>query len=77
VLNQESVSSRMFALAHHAIHMERWLNLDQQTREIDRVGLEQIQRVAAEILRPETFGVSALGTSRSTGIRARDLLAIA
>jgi len=77
VLNQESVSSRMFALAHHAIHMERWLSLDQQTREIDRVDLDQIRRVAAEVLLPGAFGVSALGTSRSTGIRARDLLATA
>lgn len=73
VLNQESTSNRMFALAHQAIHMDRIRSLDEQIREFEEVGLEQIHRVAAEVLRPETFGVSALGTNRTTGIRPRDL----
>jgi predicted Zn-dependent peptidase len=73
VLNQESTSSRMFALAHQAIHMDRIRSLDQQVREIEEVGLEQVNRVAAELLRPDGFGVSALGTTRASGIRARDL----
>lgn len=74
VLNQESSSSRMFALAHQAIHMDRLLSLDQQIQEIDQVNLEQVHRVAREVLMPERFGVSALGTGRTTGIRRRDLL---
>jgi predicted Zn-dependent peptidase len=74
VLNQESTSSRMFALAHQAIHMDRMLSLDQQIQEIDQVNLEQVHRVAREVLMPEAFGVSALGTGRATGIRRRDLL---
>jgi predicted Zn-dependent peptidase len=73
VLNQESASSRMFALAHQAIHMERVLSLDEQIQEIDRVDLDQVHRVAREVLRPEAFGVSALGTGRATGIRRADL----
>jgi predicted Zn-dependent peptidase len=73
VLNQESTSSRMFALAHQAIHMDRIRSLDEQVREIEEVGLEQVNRVATELLRPDGFGVSALGTSRASGIRARDL----
>jgi len=73
VLNQESSSSRMFALAHQALHMDRLLSLDQQLEEIDRVDLEQLARVAREVLVPEAFGVSALGTGRATGIRRRDL----
>ena len=76
VLNQESSSSRMFALAHQAIHMDRILGLDQQIREIDRVDLEQVHRVAMEVLTPEAFGVSALGTGRANGIRRRDLMDI-
>jgi predicted Zn-dependent peptidase len=74
VLNQESTSSRMFALAHQAIHMDRLLTLDQQIQEIDRVDLDQVRRVAEAVLVPEAFGVSALGTGRATGIRPRDLL---
>jgi predicted Zn-dependent peptidase len=74
VLNQESSSSRMFALAHQAIHMDRMLSLDEQIQEIDQVDLEQMLRVAREVLVPEAFGVSALGTGRATGIRRRDLV---
>jgi predicted Zn-dependent peptidase len=73
VLNQESASSRMFALAHQAIHMERVLSLDEQIQEIDRVDLDQVHRVAKEVLKPEAFGVSALGTGRANGIRRADL----
>jgi len=73
VLNQESASSRMFALAHQAIHMERMLSLDEQIQEIDRVDLDQVRRVAGQVLLPEAFGVSALGTGRATAIRMRDL----
>jgi predicted Zn-dependent peptidase len=76
VLNQESTSNRMFSLAHQAIHMDRLLSLDQQIQEIDRVDLDQIQRIAAEILDPGTFGVSSLGTGRTTGIRSRDLVEV-
>jgi predicted Zn-dependent peptidase len=52
VLSQESTSSHMFALAHQAIHMDRWRSMDEQIGEIDRVDLEQIRRVAAEVLIP-------------------------
>jgi predicted Zn-dependent peptidase len=72
-LNQESTSNRMFSLAHQAIHMDRLRSLDEQVGEIDQVDLEQVHRVAAQVLRPEAFGVSALGTTRATGIRLRDL----
>jgi len=34
---------------------------------------EQIRRVAGEVLPPEGFGVSALGTGRTSAIRPRDL----
>jgi predicted Zn-dependent peptidase len=73
VLNQESSSSRMFALAHQAIHMDRIRSLDEQVRELDEVALDQVQRVADEVLRPDSLGISALGMTRTTGIRPRDL----
>lgn len=76
LLNQESTSSRMFALAHQAIHMDRLRSLDEQVRELDQVDLDQMRRVAGEVLRPEAFGVSALGTTRANGIRAQDLLEV-
>ena len=73
VFSQESTSSRMFTLAHQAIHQDRLTSLDEQIQEIDRVGLQDLQRLAQDILDPERFAVSCLGTGRSTGIRPRDL----
>jgi len=73
VLNQESSSNRMFALAHQAIHMDCLRTLDEQIQEIDQVDLAQVRRVAQAVLLPQAFGVSALGTGRATGIRPRDL----
>jgi predicted Zn-dependent peptidase len=73
VFSQESASSRMFTLAHQAIHMEGLQDLDHQVREIDRVDLDQIHRVARETLLPGALGLSALGLRRGTEIRGRDL----
>ena len=75
VFSQESTSSHMFTLAHQAIHLDRLLSLDEQIQEIDRVDLDQLQRLAQEVLVPEAFGVSALGTQRTTAIRPLDLTA--
>jgi predicted Zn-dependent peptidase len=77
VLNQESTSNRMFALAHQAIHMDRVRTLDEQIQEIDQVDLEQMRRVGEAVLQPDGFGVSTLGTTRATGIRPRDLQELA
>jgi predicted Zn-dependent peptidase len=63
----------MFTLAHQAIHMGRMLDLDQQVAEIDAVDLDQLHRVAREVLRPETMAVSALGTRKGAEIRKQDL----
>jgi len=73
VFSQESTSSRMFTLAHQAIHLDRFSTLDEQIEEIDRVGLDDLRRVALETLAPDRFAVSALGTGRTTGIRPKDL----
>jgi len=73
VFSQESTSARMFSLAHQAIHMDRIRSLDEQIAELDRVDLAQIHRVAAEVLAPERFALSALGTKRTTAIRPQDL----
>ena len=73
VFSQESTSARMFSLAHQAIHMGDILDLDGQIAEIDAVGLDQLHRVAREVLRPETMAISALGTRRGAGIRKQDL----
>jgi predicted Zn-dependent peptidase len=73
VFSQESSSARMFGLAHQAIHMEGIRDLDAQIAEIDAVGLDMLNRVAREVLRPEVLAISALGTRKHGEIRKQDL----
>lgn len=73
VFSQESTSARMFSLAHQAIHMSCMLDLDGQIAEIDAVTLDQLHRIAREVLRPEAMAISALGTRKGSEIRKQDL----
>jgi len=73
VFGQESTSARMFSMAHQALHMDRIRSLDEQIAEIDAVDMDQLQRVAREVLCPEKLGVSALGTRKGKEIRKQDL----
>ncbi|MDR0498432.1 MAG: insulinase family protein, partial [Holophagales bacterium] len=72
VFSQESSGSRMFSIAHQAMHMDSILDIDQQLAEIDNITLEQVCRVAREILVPELVGISALGIKRGSEIRFHD-----
>jgi predicted Zn-dependent peptidase len=73
VFSQESTSARMFSLAHQAIHMDRMLDLDGQIAEIDAVDLDQLHRIAQDVLRPGALAISALGTRKGSEIRKQDL----
>jgi predicted Zn-dependent peptidase len=75
VFGQESSSSRMFSLAHQAIHFGELRSLDQQMTEIETVTLDDLLRVAQDMLDPAQVGLSALGTRRGCDIRPQDLVA--
>ena len=75
VFSQESSSSRMFSLAHQAIHQGGLRSLDQQMAEIEAVTLDDVARMAQALLDPAQFGVSALGTRSGCDIRPQDLVA--
>jgi len=75
VFSQESSSSRMFSLAHQAIHTNELRSLDQQMEEIEAVTPGDLMRVAQNLLDPAQLGVSALGTRRGCDIRPQDLVA--
>ncbi len=75
VFSQESSSSRMFSLAHQAIHHGELRSLDQQMREIEAVTVEDVLRMAQTLLDPAQVGLSALGTRRGCDIRPQDLVA--
>lgn len=71
--SQESSSARMFTLAHQAVHQGGVTSLDAQIAEIDAVDLDQVHRVARELLEPSRLGLSALGTRKGKEIRRSDL----
>jgi predicted Zn-dependent peptidase len=73
VFSQESSSSRMFSLAHQALHLGQIQNLDEQMAEIEAVTPEALLRVADELLDPARIGLSALGTRRGSDIRLQDV----
>lgn len=73
VFSQESSSSRMFSLAHQAVHLGRVQSLDEQVREIQEVTPEQVQRVAQAWLDPARLGLVCLGARRGHQIRTADL----
>ena len=75
VFSQESSSSRMFSLAHQAIHHGELRSLDQQMAEIEAVAPADLLRVAQSLLDPAQLGLSALGTRRGCDIRSQDLVA--
>jgi predicted Zn-dependent peptidase len=75
VFSQESSSSRMFSLAHQAIHLGELRSLDQQMAEIEAVTTDDVLRVAQALLDPAQLGLSALGTRRGCDIRPQDLVA--
>jgi len=74
VFSQESASSRMFSLAYQALHTARFQTLDEQIAELEAVDEAQLLRVAREVLAPEKLAVSALGTRKTSEIRAKDLV---
>lgn len=69
VFGEESANSRMFSLAHQAIHMDRVRSLEERLAEVDAVDLDHLNAVAQRTLRPEGFAVSALGTRKGMEIR--------
>jgi predicted Zn-dependent peptidase len=75
VFSQESSSSRMFNLAHQAIHQGELRSLDQQMAEIEAVTASDLLCVAQDLLDPAQLGLSALGTRRGAEIRLKDLVA--
>ena len=75
VFSQESSSSRMFSLAHQAIHHGELRSLDQQMAEIEVVTPGDLMRVACDLLDPAQLGLSVLGTRRGCDIRPQDLVA--
>ncbi len=61
MLNLESTSSRMSALAQDEMNFGRFISPDEVIERIDAVTAEDILRLAGEIFRPEAIAATALG----------------
>jgi predicted Zn-dependent peptidase len=72
VLNQESTNNRMFSLAIQSIYTQQILSLEEQIQEINQVTVEQVHRIAENIILTNAFSISALGTDRNSSISPDD-----
>jgi len=61
MLSLESTSSRMSNLARQQMHFERFFTLDELVESIEKVGVEDVQRIAREFFDPNLVAVSVLG----------------
>jgi len=61
LMGQESVTNRMYHLAHEELYSDRYTTPDEQVARIEAVTHEQVADVARRYLKPEQFAVSVLG----------------
>ena len=61
MLGLESTSSRMSHLARQEIYFDRQFNLDEMIEGVERVGGDDVQRVAAELLHDRSLAATVLG----------------
>ena len=61
LMGQESVSNRMYRLAHEEIYRGRYTSPEEQVREVLAVTREQVAGLGRRLLRPEQFSLAALG----------------
>lgn len=73
LLGLESTSSRMSNLARQEMYFGRQVSLDEIARRIDAVAVEDVQRVANELLNPDRIGLTILGPLNGTKITRSDL----
>jgi predicted Zn-dependent peptidase len=73
MLGLESTSSRMSNLARQEIFFGRQSTLDEILQRIDRVTVEDVKRVAADIFVGDGFAVTALGSLRNLDLEHLDI----
>jgi predicted Zn-dependent peptidase len=73
VLGLESSSSRMSSLARQQMYWGRFFSLDEITTEIDRVTVDDLQRLANKLFTPEALTLTLLGNLGTLKITRDDL----
>jgi predicted Zn-dependent peptidase len=73
VLGLESSNSRMSSLARQQMYWGRFFSLDEITTEIDRVTAADLQRLANQLLQPESLALTLLGNLGDLKLTRADL----
>jgi predicted Zn-dependent peptidase len=73
VIGLESSSSRMSSLARQQMYWGRFFSLDEITTEIDRVTAANLQRLAQQLLQPESLALTLLGNLGTLKLNRADL----
>ena len=68
LLSLESTVSRMSGIARQEYYFGRQYNPDEIIQHIDRVTLEDIQRVARTIVDPDSLSLTVLGNVKDPGM---------
>jgi predicted Zn-dependent peptidase len=72
LMGQESVSNRMYHLAHEEIYRRRYTSGEEQAARIDAVRHEHVVALARQYLNPERFVLTALGPAPGGAIEEGD-----
>jgi predicted Zn-dependent peptidase len=73
VIGLESSSSRMSSLARQQMYWGRFFSLDEITTEIDRVTAADLQRLAQQLLQPDSLALTLLGNLGDLKLTRADL----
>ena len=72
LMAQESVSSRMYQLAHDELYHGRYIPTEDQVARIVAVTRDEVAEAAREFARPERFALTALGPAAGELLGERD-----
>ena len=72
LMGQESVSNRMYRLAHEEIYRGGYTTPGEQVREVLAVTREQVSALARRLLRPDQFSLAAIGPAPGGELGAAD-----
>src|SRR3989442_793639 len=72
IMAQESVSSRMYQLAHDELYHGRYMPPDEQVARILAVTRDEVAEAALDFAAPERFALAALGPAAGNPLSERD-----
>ncbi len=72
IMGQESVTSRMYQLAHEELYRGRYLAPEEQVAHVLAVSRDQVASAARRFLEPQRFALTALGPAPGGALSERD-----